>query len=185
MLIIPSKYDSNTPRFVALHQIIKCNFSTQYLVGAEIGVFYGETANYLLHQNPYLYLYLIDNYKPYKSIHNEYDEDAQTAIRDIAIHALENHERENRIKWIFEDSSIAANQIDNSSLDFVFIDAAHDSQSVFTDCTAWYPKIRLGGILCGHDYCYTPVQLGVRLFNPKNQVHVIECEGDIWATEVI
>lgn len=38
------------------------------------------------------------------------------------------------------------------SLDFVFIDAAHDYENVIQDIRAWYPKVKKGGILAGHDY---------------------------------
>lgn len=36
--------------------------------------------------------------------------------------------------------------------DLVFLDAAHDYASVAADIEAWLPKVRKGGILCGHDY---------------------------------
>jgi hypothetical protein len=41
---------------------------------------------------------------------------------------------------------------DDRSLDFVFIDAAHDYDNVKKDIIAWKPKVKLGGILAGHDY---------------------------------
>ena len=41
---------------------------------------------------------------------------------------------------------------DDHSLDFVFIDAAHDYENVKKDIIAWKPKVRPGGILAGHDY---------------------------------
>lgn len=39
-----------------------------------------------------------------------------------------------------------------SDLDFVYIDADHSLSAVREDIKNWYPKIRSGGILCGHDY---------------------------------
>ena len=41
---------------------------------------------------------------------------------------------------------------EDSSLDFVFIDAAHDYESVKADIAAWYPKVKAGAVLGGHDY---------------------------------
>ncbi len=38
------------------------------------------------------------------------------------------------------------------SLDFVYIDARHDYESVKEDLEAWFDKVRSGGIIAGHDY---------------------------------
>lgn len=46
----------------------------------------------------------------------------------------------------------AARIFDDGSLDFVFIDAAHDEASAAADIAAWWPKIKSGGVLAGHDY---------------------------------
>jgi hypothetical protein len=46
----------------------------------------------------------------------------------------------------------AANTYADESLDFVFIDASHMYEDVKADLIAWYPKIKPGGILAGHDY---------------------------------
>lgn len=40
------------------------------------------------------------------------------------------------------------------SLDFVFIDAGHDYESVKKDIISWFPKVKEGGIIAGHDYHY-------------------------------
>ena len=44
--------------------------------------------------------------------------------------------------------------------DFVFIDADHKYESVKQDIEDWYPKVRKGGILAGHDYAQS--QHGIR-----------------------
>jgi len=46
----------------------------------------------------------------------------------------------------------AASLYEDESLDFVFIDASHDTENVYQDCNAWWPKIKKGGILSGDDY---------------------------------
>lgn len=46
----------------------------------------------------------------------------------------------------------AAKQFKDGSIDFVFIDAAHDYDSVIADITAWLPKVKKGGIIAGYDY---------------------------------
>jgi len=46
----------------------------------------------------------------------------------------------------------AAARVPDGSLDFVFIDADHSYEGCAADIRAWLPKVRAGGILCGHDY---------------------------------
>jgi hypothetical protein len=53
----------------------------------------------------------------------------------------------------------AAPLYEDQSLDFVFIDASHEYEDVVNDINAWYPKVKSGGILAGHDY--GPAWLGV------------------------
>lgn len=39
-----------------------------------------------------------------------------------------------------------------SSVDLVFLDASHDEAAITADIAAWWPTLRAGGILAGHDY---------------------------------
>lgn len=59
------------------------------------------------------------------------------------------------------DSISASRNYDNNSLDFVFIDAAHDYKSVVEDIEAWLPKVKTTGILAGHDYHQAQVKKAV------------------------
>jgi predicted O-methyltransferase YrrM len=42
--------------------------------------------------------------------------------------------------------------IEEEEFDAVYLDAAHDYDSVVADLAAWYPLVKSGGILAGHDY---------------------------------
>jgi hypothetical protein len=53
----------------------------------------------------------------------------------------------------------AATLYSDESLDFVYIDASHEYEDVIKDLHAWYPKIKKGGYIGGHDYHFYP---GVR-----------------------
>jgi len=54
---------------------------------------------------------------------------------------------------IIRDFSIEASRnFEDSSLDFVYLDARHDYRSVMSDLRAWWPKVKVNGIMSGHDY---------------------------------
>lgn len=46
----------------------------------------------------------------------------------------------------------ASHKYDNNSLDFVFLEKIDDDADAFDQCSAWWPKIKSGGILSGDDY---------------------------------
>lgn len=63
------------------------------------------------------------------------------------------------------DSTRAADLFDDYSLHAVFIDADHSFESVTADLTAWWSKVRFGGIIAGHDYhTHAGVRLAVNRF---------------------
>ncbi|MFM9042561.1 MAG: class I SAM-dependent methyltransferase, partial [bacterium] len=62
----------------------------------------------------------------------------------------------------------AAAEFADDSCDFVFIDASHEYREVRDDLAAWYPKVRSGGVLAGHDYHWPGVSRAVRDFATAN-----------------
>jgi hypothetical protein len=59
---------------------------------------------------------------------------------------------EDRVIVIRGTSRIASDMFPDKSLDFVYIDANHDYDSVKENIEIWHPKIKEGGYLLGHDY---------------------------------
>ncbi len=57
-----------------------------------------------------------------------------------------------RSKILRQASPQAAEQFADGPFDFVFIDAQHQYEGAKQDFEAWWPKVRSGGILAGHDY---------------------------------
>lgn len=49
------------------------------------------------------------------------------------------------------DSVKASKQFEDGSLDMVFLDGDHRYKQFLADVKAWFPKVRPGGIICGHD----------------------------------
>lgn len=90
----------------------------------------------------------------------------------------------NVINPIRKNSREAVNLYKDKSLDFVFIDAAHDYENVLKDIQAWFPKVKAGGIFAGHDYTWGPEvkKAADDFFGPKN-LPVREQEG-CWIVEM-
>jgi Methyltransferase domain len=60
--------------------------------------------------------------------------------------------KDTRVKIVRELSVDASAKFDDGFFDFVYIDADHTEAAVWADINAWWSKVRVGGILSGHDY---------------------------------
>jgi predicted O-methyltransferase YrrM len=109
--------------------------------GAEIGVFKGEFSKIILKDNPGLKLKCIDIWQDYK----RHDDDS---IYNYVVEYLKGFD----IEMIKGKSLDVAKNIEDNSLDFVYIDADHHFEPVFNDVTEWSKKVKPGGIISGHDY---------------------------------
>lgn len=118
------------------------------LVGAEIGVQLGKNAESMLQLLNIKKLYLIDPYIHYKkNIHNI----AQN-FPSVLARAIEKLFRfRNKIVWVKKMSADAVHLVPNN-LDFVYIDGNHTYDFVKQDLENYWPKIKKGGVLAGHDY---------------------------------
>lgn len=56
-----------------------------------------------------------------------------------------------KVRLLEMESTQAAASLNGDRADMVFLDGAHDTDSVRADIRAWLPKLRPGGLLCGHD----------------------------------
>lgn len=72
------------------------------------------------------------------------------------------------------DSAESASMYEDESLDFVFIDASHDYESILKDIKAWFPKVKVGGLFAGHDFAdpYPGIQKAVRDLLANEEVGV-------------
>lgn len=112
--------------------------------GAEVGVYLGYYSRVLLDTIPGLELTCIDSWNL---------NDTRKRAFELAVENLAPYPKANIIR---STSVEAARSFEDGSLDFVFIDADHSYKAVKEDINAWYPKVRSGGILSGHDYFESP-----------------------------
>lgn len=68
-------------------------------------------------------------------------------------------------------SSIEASKLyEDNSLDFVFIDGAHDYFNVKQDIEHWLPKVKSGGYIAGDDYVWPPINMAVKEIFDEKQI---------------
>lgn len=117
-----------------------------FKVGVEVGVAQGWHAELLCRENPELKLYAVDIWGRYQG-YNEYTDRIDTYYREA-----QQRLKPYNCEFIKKFSADAAKDFSDNSLDFVYIDAAHDFKNVAIDLCEWSKKVRVGGIVFGHDF---------------------------------
>ena len=46
----------------------------------------------------------------------------------------------------------AAGRFADGEFDFIYLDATHTYSALRQDIVSWYPKLKVGGVMAGHDY---------------------------------
>jgi len=129
-------------RWYVIADLVK-KFSCKVI--AEIGICEGHTAAEILHKNELLAYYMVDPWiwKNFSDLGFTGETAYQQIVKEFT---------EPCIKIMRMASLEASKLIPDNSLDFVFIDAAHEYKHICQDMSLWWPKVRKGGILSGHDY---------------------------------
>jgi hypothetical protein len=60
----------------------------------------------------------------------------------------------------------AAKKFDDCSVDFIWVDAGHEYEDVMADLEAWWPKLKVQGIIGGDDFPMLGVESAVKEFFP-------------------
>ena len=120
--------------------------------GVEVGVHAGLYSKMILdHWHSGTMLYGVDPYcvQP----RTEYEDSSNSP--DIYRARSECERRfahDERYNLLVMKSLEAVTLFNDGELDFVYLDGNHSFEAVSADLRAWWPKVRAGGVLCGHDY---------------------------------
>jgi predicted O-methyltransferase YrrM len=125
--------------------------------GVEVGSYRGVFAKEILNEWPGT-LYLVDPWREMEK--SEYDDvsnmSVQGKIYDDVFENLKGLEKRGLMMRMTSEQ--ASELFPDKSLDFVYIDANHTYEHAKNDIMLWYPKVKVGGILAGHDFlaldCY-------------------------------
>lgn len=96
-------------------------------------------------------LYCVDTWKAADSTPHMQEDARQRDIFSIFRQNLTQFNLMERVKPMMMTSMEAARIVPDGIFDLVFIDCDHIYKSVHQDIMSWLPKVRPGGILCGHD----------------------------------
>jgi len=161
------------------------NFETLYteMVGrfpdgarfVEVGVWCGRSLSYLLveiiNSGKSIALYAVDPWDE-----DMYEDGCKKRINNAdpsekLVTALEENGVSDRVQLMRMTSELAVPHFENESLDFVFIDGSHKYEDVRNDIRWWLPKVRIGGVIAGHDYPYMDVRRAVNeTFGPEKKI---------------
>jgi predicted O-methyltransferase YrrM len=106
-------------------------------VGVELGVCFAKSSCILLHRFPLLKLILVDSWHEYPNT-------------QIVARANLSEFDSDRYRIIHSDSTEAGRNF-NEKVDYVFVDAHKQEDKYYDDIMTWYPHIKEGGVMIGHD----------------------------------
>jgi hypothetical protein len=133
-------------QYVKLHNVKTHN---EELFGIEIGTHQALNAYSIMQNLPMRKLYLIDPYTLYDDGINTY----QNRDRDYEIAQQRMKPFENNIEFIKEPSEVACKLFQGKyKVDFVYIDGNHSYDYVKKDIELYYPFVKSGGVIGGHDF---------------------------------
>ena len=151
--------------------------------GAEIGVDKADFSNHILTKSKIKKYYCIDtlqddfgsNHKP-----GYFDKDGNNRMR-VAYDTISSYIEEKRVTMIKSTGLVASKDFAPESLDFCYIDGDHSLEGIYTDIYAWTPKVRIGGVIAGHDYKDGP-RSGISDYFGKQLDYKIKTVVDYYCT---
>ena len=137
-------------------------FKEKLVKGCEIGIAQGIHSESIIKHLNIEKLYLIDiwdNYEgnnwlwaqhSYKLVQKKFKNDSRIIIKKAY-------------------SKNAIKDIQDNSLNFIYIDGNHQYEYVYQDISLWYSKLKINGVMAGHDICLSNVMNAVKdfCFNKK------------------
>jgi hypothetical protein len=119
-----------------------------FRIGVEVGVERAEFSVQLCKGNPDGKLFCVDPWKAYKGYREHVSQEKLDGFYEESKSKLISY----NVEFVRHFSMNAVKYFDDNSIDYVYIDGNHDFQNVANDICEWSKKVRVGGIISGHDY---------------------------------
>jgi hypothetical protein len=144
---------AGVPTFKERNDLGNIMQSENFTVGAELGVQNGFYAAEILTRWPSCTEYnLVDLWGHQENYHDfaNVDQETQEAIYNDAMARLQPWK--DKIKVCRNYTTTCVTTYDDEYFDFIYVDARHDFKGVSMDLAVYWPKLKVGGIMAGHDY---------------------------------
>ena len=177
--ILRNSVSLNEPRYMWERMWVRDLRQRSELTVVEIGVYFGNHAEYILKKLDIKQLYLIDPYESYGANQREGDRPRMSSVEQEARARLENHAE---VTFIKKYSSDALDSIPDQ-VDLVYIDGNHAYEYVRDDIANYNHLVKRGGMLVGHDYAwpFPGVIYAVEEFNQETKSKLqLDLHGDWW-----
>lgn len=127
-------------------------------VVVEIGVYVGRLSGRLLARHRGVYLHMVDpwaetgadSYAQTGDFMAKQDAARHEAVMVQALRSVAPYQGRYTVQRMTSEQ--ASRLYVDESIDAVFIDGDHSYEGCSTDIRLWWPKVRPGGVLSGHDY---------------------------------
>ena len=170
----------NIWRWQTIEKYVRKNNWTK---GAELGVWVGETFKHLVKTCHNLHIIGVDLYEAQPGYdgpeqwtrgENGHAWDHETYYQDL-VRFCQGYP--GRAEIIKDFTTEAAKQVDDESLDFVYIDVWLEIEQIVPRIEKWSKKVRPGGIVSGHDWHYPPMQEILEFYRNEQPLYNV---NNVW-----
>jgi hypothetical protein len=148
---------------------------------AELGVFEGEFSKDIFNLCSPSELFLVDLFEGYFGSGNKDGQNYHYVQLENEMEKIKLFFQANEEVTVIKNSTVNfLNSLEDEYLDMVYIDADHSYNSVLEDLNLSYKKVKVGGLICGHDYVKsTAAEKAVNDFchNHKLEINYLTNDG--------
>lgn len=153
-------------------------------LGIEVGVQSGYFSKEILNRTTDFHLITLDSWRNIEEGYNEGgNSETETQIRNLTdTLRMLSEQHEGRFTIMRELCEVACHFFKDELFDFIYLDANHSEEFVTEELKRWYPKLKPGGLIAGHDYVTRPddsafgVKAAVDKFFKENNLKFEVCD---------
>lgn len=139
---------------------IACFLNDKRLIGqaVEIGTHRAEFADLFLNKWRGKMLHCVDPWSVPRGYESQVKFLNQSVSRRADYRKAQELLKDRPARLLRMTSEKAAPLFADGSLDFVYVDGDHSYEMVKKDLELWWPKLKQGGIMAGHDFVCPPIE---------------------------